>query len=142
MTRPYETERPVYTRTGGVCLTAGVTLKAVESLANRDQQHFTREQVAYLIALAYDSGVTQGRGDLAEHLEHAADMAEVADCWRQHAQPRPTREQRVAQRLADMEAGVQREANRPGRPRPSPSTGWPEVTRPGSAERPRLRVAA
>lgn len=135
--------------------TPGVTLKAVASMAPPQaggQETFTREQVAYIAALAYASGANS---DAALSPPFA---------------PLPvTPEQRVQQRIADMEVGAQRErewwaarlAIRPlppieavqpmglmthhlsGRrlpePRevpsgevPDPAAEWPEVAAPGS----------
>jgi hypothetical protein len=135
--------------------TAGVTLKAVEALRNPDVQHFTREQAAYLMHLAFLSG--------AEH-RRAFDLAELIATWDANTSPRRTREQRIAfemQRYADqVELRRLREAGR--RPRrkgravqptgideygnvepagemPDPNCGWPEVAQPGGAI---LRVAA
>jgi hypothetical protein len=105
----------------GPPLTAGVTLKAVDALEQQDT--FTRAQLAYLIALAYQSG----RAHAA-----AEDMAETAACWQEFAEPRTTREQRVAQRLADMQAQVKRTAQRP-KTHPTLDVEWPEVAVPGHA---------
>jgi hypothetical protein len=69
-------------------VTAGITLAAAEALAS--QQTFTRPQVAYLLALALDQRRT-------------ADLAETIATWQDHAVTPPTREQRVADRLAEME---------------------------------------
>lgn len=109
---------------------AGITLNAADALADSNRQHFTRAQVAYLIALAYQSG----RAHAA-----AEDMAETVACWLEFAQPAATREQRVAARHAEMQAGIDREAARP-----KPNTNrldcdWPPVTQPGVT---RLRVVA
>lgn len=103
-------------------LTAGVTLNAVDAIRNRDQQHFTRAQVAYLIHLAYETGRT-----------HAAteDMAEVVACWDEFAEARPTREQRVQRRLDEMAAGAERQAQRP-KTYPTLDVDWPDVVQPGS----------
>ncbi len=144
----------------GPNLTAGVTLKAVEAL--EQQKTFTRAQMAYLVALAYDSGLTQGRADLAEHLAKAESMAEIAACWDEHYQPKPTRKQRIARRHEDMRDAMWRENNRPpwnrtpiepgyrtgvndygwvvnAGGRVNPDVEWPEVAVPGGRE---LRVVA
>ncbi len=141
-------------------ITAGVTLKAVEALD--EQGAFTRAQVAYLIALAYESGLVQGHRDLAEHLDAARGMAEIADCWAEHAQPRASREQRVARRHREMAEGVRREQKRPPAKLPpleagyrtglddhgrevrvggpvNPHAEWPEVATPGATH---LRAVA
>lgn len=85
--------------------TPGVTLAAVEAL--RIQQTFTREQVAYLMALAYESGRAQAAGE---------DLAETIACWTEHPLPSLTREQRVAQRMAEMDRLARAQAAREGRP--------------------------
>lgn len=74
----------------------GTTLAAVEAM--RTQHTFTREQLAYLIAVAYEIGRRQ---TLAE------DLAETIACWEQHDTPAQTRDARKAARLAayDRAAG-------------------------------------
>lgn len=71
-------------------LQAGVTLSATEALQG-DQQVFTREQVAYLIELAWMSGLSHGR---------LYDQAELIATWDAATSPRETREQRVAREIA------------------------------------------
>jgi hypothetical protein len=135
--------------------TAGVTLKAVDALRDPNVQHFTREQVAYLMHLAFLSG--------AEH-RRAFDLAELIATWDTSTTPRQTREQRIAwemQRYAEQ-AELRRLRESERRPRPStravqptgldefgnvvpvgeapdPQCEWPEVAQPG---RTNLRVAA
>ena len=106
-------------------ITAGTTLMAAAALTDNNQQHFTRAQVAYLIALAYESG----RAHAA-----AEDMAEVVACWHEFAKAAATREQRVAQRHADMQAGIEREARRPKPKTRRLDCDWPPVAQPGGAQ--------
>lgn len=73
-------------------LSPGTTLAAVEAMHRQDT--FTRDQVAYLIAVAYEVG---RRHTLAE------DLAETVACWDEHATPAQTREQRIAARMANYE---------------------------------------
>lgn len=71
----------------------GTILAATEAMRTRDT--FTRDQVAYLIALAYDTGRIHGYAD---------DLAETVGCWQNYAPPpRLTRKQRIAERLAEYE---------------------------------------
>lgn len=109
--------------------TVGVVLKAVEALQDQNTQHFTRAQVAYLIALAYQTGRAHAAGE---------DMAETVACWAEFAEPRKTRDQRVQQRLDDMAAGVWRQAQMPDSGHRL-DVEWPAVSKPGSNG---LRVAA
>ncbi|MEQ4301581.1 hypothetical protein ABNF97_09340 [Plantactinospora sp. B6F1] len=108
-------------------LTAGVTLNATASIRD-GQTTYTREQVAYLVALAYESGRAHAVTE---------DMAEVAACWAEFAEPRLSREQRVTARLAEMAAGVEREARRP-RDRTHAAIyevmEWPDVAVPGEVD--------
>lgn len=75
-------------------LDPGTTLAATDALRHRRGRQWTDEQVAYLTALAYETGRLRG---------HADDLAETVATWNEHATPAQTREQRVAARLADME---------------------------------------
>lgn len=75
-------------------LDPGTTLAATEALRSRRGRPWTDEQVAYLVALAYDTGRRHAL---------AADLAETVACWQENHTPAQTREQRVAARLADME---------------------------------------
>lgn len=104
---------------------AGVILKAVEALQDQNTQHFTRAQVAYLIALAYQTGRAHAAGE---------DMAETVACWAEFAEPRKTRDQRVQQRLDDMADGVWRQAQMP-HSRERLDVEWPAVSKPGSNDR-------
>lgn len=74
---------------------AGVTLAAAEALQDPTRETFTREQVAYLMRLAYDSGRT------ATYLD---DIARIHCTGLDNAFLRRTYEQRVADELADIEA--------------------------------------
>jgi hypothetical protein len=77
-----------------ITLDPGTTLAATTALQHRRGQTWTDEQVAYLIALAYQTGRLHGYAD---------DLAETVETWRDHIQPdRPTRAQRQAQRDAEM----------------------------------------
>ncbi|MDG4792086.1 hypothetical protein O7626_40430 [Micromonospora sp. WMMD1102] len=108
-------------------LTAGITLNAVGSIAN-GQQTYTRDQVSYLVSLAYETGRTHGATE---------DMAEVVACWAEFAEPRATRQQRTAARLAEMKAGHEREQRRPPNQwmrRVYDDMEWPEVAVPGAVD--------
>lgn len=72
-------------------LSPGTTLAAVEAM--RGQDTFTRDQVAYLVHLAYETGRLHG---------YAREMADTVECWQDHLQPRATRAQRKAARDAVM----------------------------------------
>lgn len=95
---------------------AGVTLSAVEALGSAEI--FTRDQVAYLIHLAYLSG---GRTrNLLEDAELVATFAE-------HVTPKIVREQRILARIAAMTEAAARARNGPP-PRYWPAAmpgGWP-----------------
>jgi hypothetical protein len=69
----------------------GMTLAAVEAMGS--QQTFTRAQVAYLVAVAYEVG---RRHTLSE------DLAETIACWDEHDTPRDVRARRVAARISAM----------------------------------------
>lgn len=106
--------------------TAGVTLKAVAALAR--QWAFTREQVVYLMALAYDSGRTAA---------YREDLAELHSVWEDRAERRRTYAQVVARRHAEMAESAAREARyRASRPQPLRNLldgmEWPAVAAPGS----------
>lgn len=85
---------------------AGNILRAADALRS-GQQTFTAHQVAYLIALTYDLG-----------RRHAAaeDLAAMAGCWAEYAEPAPTRADRIAAELAEMDDLARRRAEREGRP--------------------------
>lgn len=78
-------------------LDPGTTIAAAAALQHRRGRTWTDEQVAYLIALAYESG----RAAAA-----AEDLAETIACWQQHLPPVLTREQRVQARLDAMAAAA------------------------------------
>jgi hypothetical protein len=68
----------------------GTTLAAVEAIDSA-QKAFTRQQVAYLVAVAYRSGLTHGQ---------AYDIGELLATWAdEHPEP-PTREDRIAAEIA------------------------------------------
>ncbi|MEU7677923.1 hypothetical protein AB0C42_24285 [Micromonospora taraxaci] len=69
---------------------AGDILNAADTLQG-PQQTFTREQVAELLQLAYDSGRTA---------RYVADVAELHADWARHPQQRPTADERYAERMA------------------------------------------
>ena len=73
--------------------TAGGILAAAAALQDPTRQTFNREQVAYLMHLAYDAGRT------ATYLD---DIAELHAGWARNRDPQPTAEQRYEQRLAEM----------------------------------------
>ncbi|MEU4772942.1 hypothetical protein [Micromonospora sp. NPDC023644] len=73
---------------------AGGILAAADALQG-PQQTFNREQVAYLMHLAYESGRTA---------EYVADVAELHATWARHPQQRTTAEERYQQRMAEMPA--------------------------------------
>lgn len=84
---------------------AGGILAAVDAI--HGQQTYTREQVTYLTALAYRAGRVHAA---------AEDIAEDVACWREYAHPLTSREQRIAERLAEMAgqaAAVNAELGRP-----------------------------
>lgn len=92
--------------------TAGVTLSATAGMAS--QATFTREQVAYLIHLAFLSG---------GNARTALDMAEIEGIHDEHPpDPRMTRQQRVAARLADMHERAER-----ARAGKTPHPFWPTL---------------
>jgi hypothetical protein len=99
---------------------AGTVLAVTEAMLCPAGRIWTGEQVAHAVALAYDTGRRHG---------WAEDMAEDAACWEEFAQPQPTREQRVAIRIAEL----------PGRTPPAPQRyddpDWPPVAVPGGGIR-------
>lgn len=77
-----------------ITLDPGTTLAATDALQYRRGRTWTDEQVAYLIALAYETGRIHGYAD---------DLAETVETWREHVTPaRTTRAQRQAARDAVM----------------------------------------
>ena len=115
-------------------LTAGTTISATKSITD-GQSTYSRSQAAYLVHLAYETGRLHGA---------AENIAEAVACWEEFAQPAPTREQRVAGRLAEMAAGAERERRRhAARPRPYAQTfeamDWPETAVPGTVDVATLR---
>lgn len=89
-----------------ITLDPGTTLAATDALKHRRGQQWTDEQVAYLIALAYTSGLTDG---------HTRQVAELIATWAEHpTTPAPTRQDRIAAEVAA--AGPARFAG--GLPRP------------------------
>lgn len=85
---------------------AGTILRATNAL-KAGQSAFTANQVAYLIALAYDTG-----------RRHAAaeDIAATVGCWSEYANPAQARGARIAAELAGMDDLARRRAEREGRP--------------------------
>lgn len=71
-------------------ITAGGILAVTEAIRG-DQQNFRRDLVAYLVAVAYRSGLAHG---------HAYDVAELLATWDEKQQDPPTREDRIAAELA------------------------------------------
>ena len=87
--------------------TAGGILAAADALQDPTRQTFTREQVAYLLHLSYDSGRTaQVVGDLAEL--HAG--------WARHPIQQATAEERYQERMAEMAASAVQVNAELGRP--------------------------
>lgn len=105
-------------------ISPGVRLAAADALLN-GQQTFTRAQVAVVAALAYEAGLTA---------RVEAERAEMLCTWADHEQARPTYEQRVAVRHAEMRAGAERQrrwlTNRPTR---TLGCEWPPVAAPGGS---------
>lgn len=81
----------------------GTTLAAAEALFG-DQQVFTRDQVAYLLALALDQ-------------RRITDLAETLATWAAAEHAPPSRTPRVAARIAEMTANT-RQIHR--------ARGWPD----------------
>lgn len=106
-------------------ITAGVTLKAVDALEDPNVQHFTRGQLAYVIALAYETGRLHAASE---------NIAEAVAYWQEFADPEVTREERVQRRHAEMASGMVRVANRPAAAGLHPLGDWPEVKIPGTAD--------
>lgn len=105
-------------------LTAGVTLNAVDALTG-PQQTFTRDQVAYLIALAFRSGRSQW---------YRSEMAEAECQWEDNAKPRATHERRVAAMHAEMAASGERRRRQPPRRVIAIDCDWPPVAVPGKTD--------
>lgn len=73
---------------------AGGILAAADAIRG-PQTTYTREQVAYLMHLAYLSGATA---------RHLGDINEMTKTWATHPHQRITAEQRHAERMAEMAA--------------------------------------
>lgn len=65
---------------------------------------YTAAEVHTLLYAAYNRG------------RYDADINELRGTWAEHDEPRATREQRVARRLAEMDATARARAARDGRP--------------------------
>lgn len=106
-----------------------ITGRAVAALRD-GQRTFTNSQVAYLMALAFNSGAELGK------ILSAEDLAEDAASWVEFAQPRATRERRIAERHAEMEAAerarIRRAKGRPDIRGPLYGVVWPQVAIPGT----------
>lgn len=85
---------------------AGGILAAADALTS-GQETFTRDQVAYLLRLAYDSGRTA---------QYVGDIAELHADWARHPQQRATAEERYQQRMAEMAASAAQINAELGRP--------------------------
>jgi hypothetical protein len=85
---------------------AGVVLRAAEALAD-PQALWTTDQVVYLVALAFESGL---RGRLE------ADLAELHTQWMTNSQRAQTGQERKAALLAYYEACAEKIAAQMGRP--------------------------
>jgi hypothetical protein len=75
-------------------ISAGSTLAAVEALQDPKRETFTRAQVAYLIDLAFRTGV--------QH-RNTYDRAEMIAEWNAHASPQSIRERRIAGEMRQYE---------------------------------------
>ena len=87
--------------------TPGTVLAAAEALRTRRDGVWTDEQVSCLLMLAFDSGRTATALD---------DVAEMHATWAEHPNPRQTRAERIAERVAEMETHAARLAADMGRP--------------------------
>lgn len=85
---------------------AGI-LAASAALQDPTRRTFNREQVAYLMHLAYLSGGTARR---------QGDINEMTRTWATHPHQRITAEQRYAERMADMSASGAQINDELGRP--------------------------
>ncbi|WP_435589787.1 hypothetical protein [Micromonospora aurantiaca (nom. illeg.)] len=95
----------------GEVLEPGLIQAAVDAIRS-GQRQFTHGQVALIAAMAYEMGRRHG---------YAEEIAELHGTWQEYALPRLTREDRVRQRMADMDRAARRRARRDGRPyRPHP----------------------
>jgi len=92
---------------GVIATPAGIVLAAADALRTRRDGVWTDQQVACLLALAFDSGRTATALD---------DTTDLLGTWEEHPDPRKTREQRVAGRLLQMEQSAARIAESMGRP--------------------------
>src|SRR5918995_1852441 len=101
---------------------AGHVLSAADALAG-GQETFTREQVAQLVAMAFDSGRT------STWLE---DIAETVSVWEDRAEARATYEERVQQRIKEMEHRAEMARLRAGLPTKEPYLGGPVAWGDGS----------
>jgi len=86
-------------------LTAGNTINASRALPR--QRTFTREQVGYLMHLAYESGRTA---------TYREGLAELHSVWEDRAERRRTYEGLVADRIAAYTAAAERINAKLGRP--------------------------
>jgi hypothetical protein len=94
---------------------AGHVLSAVEALAD-GRELFTRGQVSQLLAMAFDSGRTAS---------YREDLAELHSRWEDATEPRRTYEQRVQQRITQMEEAAEMTRLRAGLPPRDPYLGGP-----------------
>jgi len=104
----------------------GTTLNAADALRS-GQQSFTREQVAYLLHLAYRTGLHQNR---------SAGTAELVATWAAKHQRPPTRAERIAVEVAAMAAETARIHKQRGWPVDYEYTGGPVDWDTGLALRP------
>jgi hypothetical protein len=86
---------------------AGGVLTAVDALQDPARQTFTREQVAYLLRLAYDSGRTAA---------YVGDLAELHADWARHPLQQVTAVERYADRMAEFEIAAMKVNAALGRP--------------------------
>lgn len=85
---------------------AGTVLRAIDAL-NGGQGTFTRSQVAYLLHLAFESGIRY-QGTFAE--------GEMLAGWTAHHDTPPSRKERIAAELATVDHRARIRAERQGRP--------------------------
>jgi len=112
--------------------TAGSVLAAAAALQDPTRDTYTRDQVAYLMHLAYLSGGTA---------RHVGDIHEMTATWARHPHERATAEQRHAERMAEMTAAATRINAELGRPADYEYRGGPVDWATGRPAR-RLEVAA
>lgn len=112
---------------------AGGILAAAAALQDPARQTYTREQVAYLMHLAYDAGRTA---------RYVSDLAELHAGWARHPIQRVTAEERYQQRMAEMAAAAAQTNAELGRPPGYRYDGGPVDWETGRPLRPGEQVTA